>query len=69
MDEMKENLRGVQNRIPWRILAVVAGGAFVGALITSYAYHRANIWIADGLWCTQFTPSGGVERLYGSMCD
>lgn len=48
---------------------VVGIAALIGAWITSYAYHRANIWIANGLWCTQFTPNGGVERLYGSMCE
>jgi hypothetical protein len=47
---------------------VVGIAALIGALIASYAYHRVNVWIADGLWCTQFTPSGGIERHYGSMC-
>lgn len=58
-----------QGKIPWTILIVFGIAVFLGALVTSYAYHRFNVWIADGQWCTEFTPSGRVERHYGSMCD
>ncbi|MBD1847483.1 hypothetical protein H6F89_29600 [Cyanobacteria bacterium FACHB-63] len=53
--------------IPALVVGIPLTIVFTG--LTCYFYHPVRVWLADGKWCTQFSPDGPEKILYSEECS